>query len=116
MEQKYPRNTQLDQRLDDAAARIRKEAHGTLPGVQRETFLHRPRPADTATPIWKSEDDGMLLGMERLGATATRIAAALNRDIDTVRARALFLGCPLPSVSDRRKIIQKRYSLTGRVD
>jgi hypothetical protein len=115
MAQQYPRNTQLDQRLDDAAARLRKEA-GTLPGVERETFIPRPRPADIATPIWKSEDDGMLLGMERLGASATRIAAALNRDIDIVRARARFLGCPLPSVSDRRKIIQKRYSLTGRVD
>lgn len=66
-------------------------------------------------PAWTSEDDGMLLGMQRLGAPATRIATALNRDIDTVRARARFLGCYLPSIADQRKIMQKRYSLTGRV-
>lgn len=49
MKQRYPRNAQLDQRLDDAAARLRKEAHGTLPGVQRETFIRRPRKAEPAS-------------------------------------------------------------------
>jgi len=66
-------------------------------------------------PVWKKADDDMLRGMERLGASAARIAAALNRDIETVRARALFLGCPLPSVSDQQRSL-KQYSLRGRAD
>jgi len=66
-------------------------------------------------PAWKSEEDELLRGMERLGASAARIAAALNRDIETVRARALFLGCPLPSVSDQQRSL-KQYSLRGRAD
>lgn len=45
MEQRYPRNTALDQRLDDAAARLRKEDHGTP--LERETFIRRPRKAET---------------------------------------------------------------------
>lgn len=89
---------------------------GGLRGTQleRESFVRRPRKADTTAPIWKREDDDMLRGMERLGASATRIAAALNHDIDTVRARALFLGCPWPSVSDEPRL--KQYDLTGRSD
>lgn len=67
-------------------------------------------------PVWKSEDDDMLRGMVRLGASATRIAAALNRKIHAVRSRARVLECHLPSIADQRKIMQKRYSLTGRVD
>jgi hypothetical protein len=64
--------------------------------------------------IWNKADDEMLRGMERLGASAPRIAAALNRKIDAVRARARHLGCPLPSASDQRRVALKRYSLTGR--
>lgn len=67
-------------------------------------------------PVWKGEDDDMLRGMVRLGASATRIAAALNRKIHAVRSRARFLGYPLPSVSDQRRFALKRYSLTGRSD
>jgi hypothetical protein len=67
-------------------------------------------------PIWKTEDDNLLLGMVRLGASAARIAAALNRKIHTVRSRARFLGCHLPSVWDQRRSMLKRYSLTGRAD
>jgi hypothetical protein len=63
------------------------------PNLKRESFVRRPRKVGTTAPIWKGEDDDMLRGMERLGASATRIAAALNRDIDTVRAR------PFPGVS-----------------
>ena len=66
-------------------------------------------------PAWKSEEDELLRGMERLGASAARIAAALNRDIETVRARALFLGCPLRSVSDQRRSM-KQHDPTGRSD
>jgi hypothetical protein len=41
MEQRYPRNTQLDRRLDDAAARLHREARGT--SRERETFVRRSR-------------------------------------------------------------------------
>jgi len=104
---RYPLNMPLYQRLDDAAARHRR---GTQ--LERESFVRRPRKAGTTSATWKSEDDDMLRGMERLGASATRIAAALNRDTDTVRARALFLGCPWPTVSDEPRL--KQYDLTGR--
>ena len=66
-------------------------------------------------PAWKSEEDELLRGMERLGASAARIEAALNRDIETVRARALFLGCPLRSVLDQRRSM-KQHDPTGRSD
>jgi hypothetical protein len=46
MVQKYPRNTQLDQRLDDAAARLRK---GTP--LERESFIRRPREAESAPHV-----------------------------------------------------------------
>ena len=47
----FKRNTLLAQRLDDEAARLRKEAHGTVPGIERERFIRRIRPAETATHI-----------------------------------------------------------------
>lgn len=112
-QQRYPRNTALDQRLDDAAARLRKEDRGTP--LERESFIRRPRKTGTSPQIWKTEDDSMLRGMMLLGASALRIAAALNRDVDTVRARALFLGSNLPSDSDQRRLLLEQYSLTGRV-
>ena len=67
-------------------------------------------------PNWKSEDDEMLLGMARSGGSAASIAAALNRKIHTVRSRARFLGCYLPSIADQRRAMLKRYSPTGRSD
>jgi hypothetical protein len=42
MVQKCPRNTQLDQRLDDAAARLRKGSP-----LERESFIRRPRKAES---------------------------------------------------------------------
>jgi hypothetical protein len=50
-DQYLKRNTLLDQRLDDEAARLHREAHGTLPGVERETFVRRTRPAENAKHI-----------------------------------------------------------------
>ena len=47
----FKRNALLDQRLDDEAARLHKEAHGTLPGIERETFVRRTRPAENAKHI-----------------------------------------------------------------
>ena len=49
MEQRYPRNTALDQRLDDSAARLRKEARGTP--REHDSFIRRPRKAETAKYI-----------------------------------------------------------------
>jgi hypothetical protein len=41
----------LDKRLTDEAERSRKEAQGTLPGVQRERLVRRARQAETAAQI-----------------------------------------------------------------
>jgi hypothetical protein len=38
----------LDQRLTDQAQRLRKEAKGTPPGVERERLLRRARQAEAA--------------------------------------------------------------------
>jgi hypothetical protein len=38
----------LDQRLTDQAERLRKEARGTPPGIERERLLRRARHAETA--------------------------------------------------------------------
>jgi hypothetical protein len=41
-------STPLDQRLTEVAQRLRKEARGTPPGVEREQLLRRARQAETA--------------------------------------------------------------------
>lgn len=125
MDRRYSRNTALDQRLDDAAARLRKEDRGTP--LECDSFIRRPCKAETASPttetlnspglrppVWKNEHDSLLRGMARLGASAARIAEALNSDIDIVRSRAVFLGCHLASLPDQRRLALKQYSLTGR--
>jgi hypothetical protein len=38
----------LDQRLTDQAQRLRKEARGIPPGIERERLLRRARQAETA--------------------------------------------------------------------
>jgi predicted trehalose synthase len=38
----------LDRRLDEEAKRLRKEAQGTPPGVERERLLRRARQAEVA--------------------------------------------------------------------
>ena len=38
----------LDQRLTEEAQRLRKEARGTPPGVERERLIRRARQAETA--------------------------------------------------------------------
>jgi hypothetical protein len=40
--------TPLDQRLEEQAKRLRKEAQGTPPGVEREKLIRRARQAETA--------------------------------------------------------------------
>jgi hypothetical protein len=49
MEHRHPRNTALDQRLDDSAARLRKEERGTP--RERESFIRRPRKAEDALHV-----------------------------------------------------------------
>ena len=41
----------LDQRLEEQAKRLRKEARGTPPGVEREKLLRRARQTETAAHI-----------------------------------------------------------------
>jgi predicted trehalose synthase len=43
----------LKQRLTDEAARLRKEALGVHPGVERERLLKRARRAETASNIFE---------------------------------------------------------------
>jgi hypothetical protein len=50
-QQYFKRNALLDQRLDDAAARLRKGAHGTSPGVERERFICRACPDEPTAQI-----------------------------------------------------------------
>ena len=41
----------LDQRLTEEAQRLRKEARGTPPGIERERLIRRARQAETAVQM-----------------------------------------------------------------
>jgi hypothetical protein len=41
----------LDQRLEEQAKCLRKEAKGTPPGIQRDRLIHQARQAETAARI-----------------------------------------------------------------
>ena len=41
----------LDKRLSEEARRLRKQAQGTPPGIEREKLLRRARQAETASHI-----------------------------------------------------------------
>ena len=41
----------LDQRLSQEAERLRKEAKGTPPGIEREKLIRRARQAETAVHL-----------------------------------------------------------------
>jgi hypothetical protein len=56
--------------------------------------------------VWTKEQDDRLREMAAKGASAARIAGALNRKIQQVQARARILGCDLPSVSEQRKTLK----------
>jgi len=45
---RFKQETPLDQRLKDHAERMRKEAHGTPPGIKRDDLIRRARQAETA--------------------------------------------------------------------
>nr|WP_081434988.1 hypothetical protein [Nitrobacter hamburgensis] len=51
---RFPQNLKsLHQRLNDEAQRLRKEARGTQPGVERERLIRKARQAETASRIDK---------------------------------------------------------------
>ena len=46
---RFKHNESLEQRLADEAQRLRKEAKGTPPGVERDRLLRRARQAETGS-------------------------------------------------------------------
>ena len=46
---RFKQTTPLDQRLTEQAERLRKEAQGTPPGVQRDKLVRRARQLETAS-------------------------------------------------------------------
>ena len=45
---RFKQGTPLDQRLEDHAKRLRKEAKGTPAGIKRDDLIRRARQAETA--------------------------------------------------------------------
>ncbi|MET3969121.1 hypothetical protein ABID62_005208 [Bradyrhizobium sp. S3.9.1] len=48
---RFKQETPLDQRLEDLAKCLRKEAKGTPPGFRRDDLIRRARQAETAARI-----------------------------------------------------------------
>ncbi len=46
---RFKQTTPLDQRIEEHAKRLRKEAQGTPRGVERERLIRRARQAETAS-------------------------------------------------------------------
>jgi hypothetical protein len=46
---RFKQTSSLDQRLSEQAERLRREAQGTPPGVQREKLIRRALQAETAS-------------------------------------------------------------------
>jgi hypothetical protein len=49
----FKKSAPLNQRLDEQAKRLRKEAKGTPPGVEREKLIRQARQAETAAHMDK---------------------------------------------------------------
>jgi hypothetical protein len=47
----FTQTVTLDERLEEIAERLRREARGTPPGVERDKLLRRARQAETAVHI-----------------------------------------------------------------
>jgi hypothetical protein len=45
---RFKQEIPLDQRLEDHAKRLRKEAQGTPPGIKRDDLIRRAKQAETA--------------------------------------------------------------------
>jgi predicted trehalose synthase len=48
---RFKQTSPLDQRLEEQARLLRKEALGTPPGIERERLIRRARQAETAVHI-----------------------------------------------------------------
>jgi hypothetical protein len=48
---RFKQTAPLELRLEEQAKRLRQEANGTPPGVERETLIRRARQAETASHI-----------------------------------------------------------------
>lgn len=51
MQRNYKHPKPLDLRLTDESERLRKEARGTPPGIERERLLRRARQSETAAQM-----------------------------------------------------------------
>jgi hypothetical protein len=52
MERRHSKQTTtLDERLEEQARRLRDEARGTPPGVERDNLIRRARQAETASRL-----------------------------------------------------------------
>jgi hypothetical protein len=51
MERRFKQSVPIDQRLIEQAKRLRKEAKGIPPGVEREKLIRRARQVETAAHI-----------------------------------------------------------------
>jgi hypothetical protein len=47
-ERRFKQTSSLDQRLEDYARKLRKEAQGTPPGIERDRLIRRARQAESA--------------------------------------------------------------------
>ena len=47
----FKQTVPLDQRLQEQAKRLRKEAQGTPPGIERNKLIRRARQAETASQM-----------------------------------------------------------------
>lgn len=48
---RFKQTTTLDHRLEDQANRLREEARGTPPGIERDRLIRRARQAEVAARI-----------------------------------------------------------------
>jgi hypothetical protein len=48
---RYKQTGPLDQRLQEEAKRLRKEAQGTPPGIERDNLIRKARQAETASQM-----------------------------------------------------------------
>jgi len=51
MRRRFKQTETLEQRLTEEAAKLRKEAQGTPPGITRERLIRRARQAETASHL-----------------------------------------------------------------
>ena len=50
-ERRFTQTKPLDQRLEDQAKRLRQEARGTPPGIERDRLIRRARQAEIAARV-----------------------------------------------------------------